>query len=140
MFTVVPTYYANKTPMSKRWMNSAHYSIFTGRTLSALLARQGFAECQYTYPVFGREVDEVWHIARLTKTAEDPRRYYENATDVATYLNRINPLRSAVLAPVYGGWSLRMRVAWYAKLAICDPAFVMRKTWQKLHRMLGLPA
>src|SRR2546425_2572805 len=55
LFIVVPTYLKNKSSLSKRWMNSAHYSLFTHNSLNNLLSRPGFEEVTHTYHGWRKE-------------------------------------------------------------------------------------
>jgi SAM-dependent methyltransferase len=110
MFVVVPTYMSNKSSLSRRWMNSAHYSLFTHRTLATLLARYGFEEVAHTYRGWKKEHDDLWFLARRTDAKLDPARLYDDPRKVSRYLRVINPLRSFVFYPLYSHWDVRVRL------------------------------
>ncbi|HEY2745521.1 MAG TPA: class I SAM-dependent methyltransferase [Polyangia bacterium] len=102
VFTAVPTYFENRTNMSKQWMNSAHYSLFTHRSLNQLMARHGFEEVRHRYDHSWRKPDQFCHLARFTRAAADPKSFYERPEEVDRYLRVTNPLRSAFYYPRYG--------------------------------------
>jgi SAM-dependent methyltransferase len=91
IFTAVPTYYANRSRLSKLWMNSGHYSLFTHRSLNQLLARHGFEEIGHTYRGWRKEIDDLWHVARFTGRPQDPSVFFEDASAVQRYVNAWNP-------------------------------------------------
>jgi SAM-dependent methyltransferase len=111
VFTAVPTYYSNRSRLSKLWMNSGHYSLFTHRTLNQLFARHGLEEVSHTYRGWRKEIDELWHVARYTGAGGDPRSHYEDPRAVQKYVNIYNPLRSALFAPLYMGHANRVALA-----------------------------
>jgi 2-polyprenyl-3-methyl-5-hydroxy-6-metoxy-1,4-benzoquinol methylase len=104
MFTAIPTFRCNRSTMSKLWMNSAHYSLFTHRSFNQLLARHGFEEIAHRYNPWHSGPDQFGHLARFTGTKLAPESFYEDATEVARYLRFVNPLRSAVFLPLIGGY------------------------------------
>jgi hypothetical protein len=104
MFTSVPTYRENRSTMSKLWMNSAHYSLFTDRSFDQLLARYGFEQVSHRYNPWNAGPDQLGHLARFTGVKQSPERYYEDPREVARYLNVINPVRSGVYLPLIGGY------------------------------------
>jgi SAM-dependent methyltransferase len=110
IFTAVPTYYRNRSRVSKEWMNSAHYSLFTHRSLNQLMAYHGFEEVRHTYRGWRKEIDDVWHVARYTGTASKPEAQYEDPRAVQRYINFYNPIRSAAYAPVYAGYAKRIQL------------------------------
>lgn len=110
LFIVVPTYLKNKSSLSKCWMNSTHYSLFTHNSLNNLLARYGFKEVIHTYSGWQKEVDDLWYLAKFTDEKHDPRLYYEFPKKVDYYLRIINPLRSFVFYIVYSNWALKARI------------------------------
>src|SRR5699024_959896 len=101
LFTVVPTYAANRSSMSLRWMNSAHYSLFTRASLDQLCARHGFEPVTSTYRGWRKEIDDLWHLARFTGESLDPVPYYEDPERIARFVNWVNPARSVLFAPVF---------------------------------------
>ncbi len=144
LFTVVPTYMRNKSSLSRRWMNSAHYSLFTHQTLNNLLARHGFEEVVHTYSGWSKEHDDLWHLARLTSRAPDPAACFEDPRQVRRYLHVINPVRSFIFYPVYSHWAARVRL-WTSlqsamSLLARSPGEFLRKVSGRLGRMLGRSA
>jgi SAM-dependent methyltransferase len=118
LFTAIPTFRDNKSTMSKLWMNSAHYSLFTDRSFNQLLARHGFEEIDHRYNPWKAGPDQLGHIARFTGTPSAPERFYEDPAAVSRYLNVVNPLRSAVYLPLRGGYrGYRHHLQHAAKLA-----------------------
>lgn len=104
MFTAIPTFRENQSSMSKLWMNSAHYSLFTDRSFDQLLARHGFEEVDHRYNPWKAGPDQLGHLARFTGVPTAPERFYEDPQAVARYLQVVNPLRSAVYLPLRGGY------------------------------------
>lgn len=105
--TVVPTYYHNRSNLSKRWMNSSHYSLFTHRSLSHLFVKHHFEEVTHTYRGWNVEIDELWHVARYTEAKRNAIEYFEDPMSVRRYLELTNPIRSLVYFPVYAYHSER---------------------------------
>ena len=100
IFTAIPTYYRNRTTNSKGWMNSAHYSLFTHRSLNQLFARYGMEEIAHTYRGFTKEFDEFWHVARYTGRTIEPEQFFENPARVNFYMAVVNPLNSLRYFPL----------------------------------------
>ncbi len=115
IFTVVPTYAANRSSMSLRWMNSAHYSLFTRASLDQLMARYGFEPVTSTYRGWRKEIDDVWHLARYTGKPLDPVQFYEDPEGVARFVNWINPMRSALFAPVFANYPKKVQRVLYVQ-------------------------
>jgi SAM-dependent methyltransferase len=141
LFTVVPTYMSNKSSLSKRWMNSAHYSLFTHRSLNNLLARYGFEEVVHTYAGWKKEHDDLWHMARFTGKPLDPAPHFENPKQVSRYLHVTNPVRSSVFYPLYSHWPTRVR-AWtrfrdLLRLLTQSPGEFAQKAYHHLGRLMG---
>lgn len=109
VMTAVPTYFENRSTLSKAWMNSAHYSLFTHQSLNQLFARHGLEEISHTYRGWRKEVDDLWHIAKYTGLCRDPAEFHESAQDVSGYLKVTNPVRSLLYAPVYANYAKRVR-------------------------------
>lgn len=109
IFTAVPTYYRNRSSLSKQWMNSAHYSLFTHRSLNQLMANHGFDEVRHTYRGWRKEIDDLWHVARYTGVAREPQAQYEDPHAVQRYINIYNPVRSAIYAPLYSNYAKRIQ-------------------------------
>lgn len=115
IFTVVPTYAANRSNMSLRWMNSAHYSMFTQASLNQLMARHGFEPVVSTYRGWRKEIDDVWHVARFTGAELDAQKFYEDPEQVARFVNWVNPLRSIVYYPVFSNYHKKVQRVMYVK-------------------------
>ncbi|MDQ3336725.1 MAG: class I SAM-dependent methyltransferase [Myxococcota bacterium] len=113
--TVVPTYAANRSNMSLRWMNSAHYSMFTTSSLDQLVARHGFEPVTGTYRGWRKEIDDVWHVARYTGKTLDPTKFYEDPDRVARFVNWVNPLRSLVYYPVFSNYHRKVARVQYVQ-------------------------
>ena len=96
VFTVIPTFYKNRSRRSLEWMHSAHYSLFTHRSLNQLFSYHGLEELCHTYRGKGKEIDELWHLAKFTGLHDDPKRFYENWHAIKCYVNIINPFNYAV--------------------------------------------
>jgi hypothetical protein len=92
-------------------MNSAHYSLFTHRSLDQLFARHGLEQVAHTYRGWRKEIDDLWHVARYTGAPTDARAHFEDPRAVRQYVNVINPLRSVLFAPAYLGHSNRVGYA-----------------------------
>jgi SAM-dependent methyltransferase len=108
LFIVVPTYFKNKSAMSKRWMNSSHYSLFTHNSLNSVLTRYGFEEVTHTYAGWNKEVDDLWYLAKFSGKVGEPGVHFEDPRRVIRYLRVVNPLRSIVFSPIYSNWPLRV--------------------------------
>src|SRR5207248_2837231 len=104
VFTVVPTYYRNRSSMSLAWMNASHYSLFTHRSLDQLFSYHGFEPVAHTYRGSRKYVDEVWHLARYTGKVLPPEPFFENASHVARYIAVRNPINSAIHYPIYNDY------------------------------------
>ncbi len=118
IFTVVPTYAANRSSMSLRWMNSAHYSLFTRASLDQMVARYGFEPVTGTYRGWRKEIDDVWHVARYTGASLDPARFYEDGEAVSRFINWINPIRSVVFAPIFANYPKKVQRVLYVQEGI----------------------
>jgi len=137
VFTALPSYRRNRTTMSKLWMNSAHYSMFTVTSFNQLLARYGFVEVAHRYERWSSTPDQFGHLAQFTGTPSDPTAFYEDAEEVARYLRVVNPLRSIAYYPLHGGY--RRRLAHGVELARItvnvlrtEPAQLPRRAWKYL--------
>jgi SAM-dependent methyltransferase len=115
IFTAIPTYAANRSNMSLRWMNAAHYSMFTRASLDQLMARFGFEPVVGTYRGWHKEIDDLWHIARYTARALDPTQFYEDPEAVARFVNWVNPLRSMLFYPVFSNYHRKVQRVMYLK-------------------------
>jgi SAM-dependent methyltransferase len=103
--TVVPTFRENRSSMSKRWMNSGHYSLFSHASLSHLMSKHGFEPTAHTYRGWLTEIDELWHCARFTGAVPDPARFFEDPRAVEWYLSVTNPVRTVLYYPVFDRWN-----------------------------------
>ncbi len=110
IFIAIPTYFKNKSSLSKAWMNSAHYSLFTHKSLSNLLSRYGFEEITHTYSGWKKEVDDLWYLAKYTGVRSDLATHYEDPKEVSNYLHVVNPLRSFIFSPIYSYWAQKVRI------------------------------
>jgi SAM-dependent methyltransferase len=108
VFTAIPTYFENRSILSKQWMNSAHYSLFTHRSLNQLFTRYGLSEIAHTYRGWTKEIDDLWHIAQYDGRPGNPEEFYEDSAKVQRYVNVYNPLRTVLYAPLYAGHSTRV--------------------------------
>jgi SAM-dependent methyltransferase len=108
IFTAVPTYFSNRSRLSKLWMNSGHYSLFTHQSLNQLFARYGIEEVCHTYRGWYKEIDDLWHVARFRGPAANPTVFFENPRAVQRYVNVYNPVRSIVYAPIYAQYAQRV--------------------------------
>lgn len=104
IFTVIPTYYRNRSRTSLEWMNAAHYSMFTHRSLGQLFARHGIETVAWTYRGWRKEIDDLWLIGRRTEATLDPASFHEDPETVRRYVNVVNPRRSLVRRPLYGNY------------------------------------
>jgi len=135
IFIVIPTYFKNKSSLSKRWMNSAHYSLFTHNSLNNLLSRYGFEEVVHTYSGWNKEVDDLWYLAKFTEKASDPKIYFEEPEHVSRYLHVINPIRSFVFYPVYSNWAFRVQIFNAIKLLLTSPMDFFQKVAVRIKRL-----
>ena len=143
LITVVPTYRENRSNMSKRWMNSGHYSLFSHASLNHLAAKYGFEPTAHTYRGWLTEIDELWHCARLTGAVTDPAGFFENPRAVARYLNWTNPARTILCYPVFNAWNkkrdmfqmLRAGVRSFAR----SPGDFHRRAYRRLRAMRRKP-
>jgi SAM-dependent methyltransferase len=134
LFIAIPTYYANRSSLSRRWMNCSHYSLFTNRSLSNLVSRYGFSEVTHSYRAWKKEIDDLWYLARYKGTVTPPERYYEEPKYVARYLRVINPLRSYLFYPVYSHWAERVRLFNAIKLLFTSPVKFIHKITKRLKK------
>jgi len=111
IFTAVPTYYRNRSSVSRLWMNSAHYSLFTHQSLNQLFARYGIEETCHTYRGWRKEIDDLWHVGRFSGSAMNPAAFFEDPRAVQRYINVYNPLRSVLFAPIYAQHARRVAFA-----------------------------
>lgn len=118
VFTCVPTYQRNRSTLSKRWMNSGHYSLFTHRSLNHLFARYGLEEVTHTYRGWWKEIDEIWHLAKYTGQPGNPREHYEAPEGVDGYLRWTNPGRSLMFAPIFDRYSERRQLLEKSALSV----------------------
>jgi hypothetical protein len=102
-FARIPTYFSNRSRMSLMYMNSAHYSLFTHKSLANLAARFGieYVAHEYVNKAGLHVTDDLMFVGRNTGKPLDPTPHYEPAAAVQRYVNVINPMRSLVFAPVY---------------------------------------
>lgn len=135
LVTVVPTYYSNRSSLSKRWMNSAHYSLFTDRSLSRLCAKYGLETVAHTYRGWRTEIDELWHVARYAQHSGIEASYHEDGQLVDRYLRITNPLRSAIFFPLYAYHSERRQLlekpTYALKLLFRSPSTFVSKVMQR---------
>jgi SAM-dependent methyltransferase len=104
MFTAIPTFVENRSRMSRMWMNSAHYSLFTHRSFNQLLAHYGFEEVAHRYHPWRAGPDQFGHLARFTGVKSAPEQFFEDPERIARYLSVVNPVRSALYMPFIGGY------------------------------------
>jgi SAM-dependent methyltransferase len=139
-FASIPTYYRNRSAMSLRYLNSGHYSSFTHHSLNQLLARNGFEPVAHRY--YNRPgmcvTDDLMLVGRYVGKPQDPKPHYEDPQSVQRYVNMINPVRSAVFAPVYsvhyrdlGLWFRKVGVA-KAVHYLLSPRELAAKVSQKI--------
>ena len=138
LFIAIPTYFRNRSSLSKAWMNSAHYSLFTHHSLNNMLCKYGFEEVTHTYSGWNKEIDDLWYIAKYTGQKTNPGEYYENPQTVSRYIGIINPLRSLFFFPVYSNWAMRVR-CWNffmnaIKIFFRSPSTFFRKTFRFITR------
>lgn len=134
LFIAVPTYFKNKSSLSKDWMNSGHYSLFTHSSLSNLLSKYGLDEVAHTYSGWNKEVDDLWYLAKFAGKMNDPKVFFENPENVSRYLHVINPIRSIFFYPVYSHWALRVQIFNAFKLLLTSPADFFKKVAVRIKR------
>lgn len=134
LFIAVPTYYKNKSTLSKRWMNSSHYSLFTHNSLNNLVAKYGFEEIRHTYSGWKKEIDDLWYIARFTEKSLPHTIYFENPAKVDQYLRVVNPLRSLIFFPIYSHWAMRVRIYTILRMLLVSPKVFFRKALKRWRR------
>lgn len=102
-FARLPTYYRNRSRMSKLYMNSGHYSMFTHASLMQLLSRFGYEYVahQYLSKAGIGVTDDFMLLARYTGKLGQASTWYESPAWVKFYVNVVNPLRSVLFSPVY---------------------------------------
>ena len=110
LVTIAPTYRENRSSMSKRWMNSSHYSLFSHASLNQLVSKYGFEPTAHTYRGWLTEIDELWHVARFTGVVSDPVRFFEDPHDVERYVTWTNPARTVLYYPVFDRWPQKRNV------------------------------
>jgi 2-polyprenyl-3-methyl-5-hydroxy-6-metoxy-1,4-benzoquinol methylase len=134
VFTVIPTYFKNNTNMSLGWMNSAHYSMFTHKSLNCLFARYGLEEVSHKYHSSSGSVDEFWHIARYTGNKQNQNRYFENPYTVQRYIKYINPIRTKLYTIFYLPFVQRLnsRIQYIINEAITKPSQIIPRIMKKL--------
>jgi SAM-dependent methyltransferase len=136
LFIAIPTYFENKSSLSRAWMNSSHYSLFTHQSLRNLLSRHGFEEVAHTYNGWKKEVDDLWYLAKYTGKAGEPEKSFEDPRDVYRYLHVVNPLRSFFFYPVYSNWTARVRIytmlARALKLLVTSPSLFLKKVVDRI--------
>jgi SAM-dependent methyltransferase len=133
VFTAVPTYYRNRSRLSLRWMNAAHYSMFTHRSLSHLFSHYGLEEVAHTYRGWSKEIDDLWHVARYTGVVKDPAGFFEDWRQVRHYVNVVNPLNTVLHAPGVALWQVMK--SWpveYVKLLVRSPRTFFGKAAARL--------
>jgi|GEM_PF-1596142 len=108
VFTAIPTYYKNRSDLSRQWMNSGHYSIFTHKSINQLFAKYGFEEVTHTYRGWNKEIDDLWHLAKFTGIIKAENSFYEDPHQVKSYINITNPINSIINYPVYSNYAKRI--------------------------------
>lgn len=136
LFIAIPTYFKNRSNLSKQWMNSAHYSLFTHSSLNHLLSRYGFEEVAHTYSGWKKEIDDLWYLAKLTEKVSDPRIYFEDPKNISQYLRVVNPLRSVIFCPIYSHWATRVHIYTAIKLLMTSPLVFLRKASVRIKRVV----
>ena len=139
IFTAIPTYYSNRSRLSKLWMNSAHYSLFTARSLEQLFARHGIQEVEHTYRGWRKEIDDLWHLGHYTGASLDAGAFFEEPRAVQRYVNVINPIRSALYFPFYSAHAQRIQLRGRAKHLILSAMRAPRWLGRRLLSRLGRP-
>lgn len=133
VFTAVPTYFRNRSRMSLLYMNAAHYSMFTHRSLGLLFNEYGFEEVAHTYRGSAWVDDELWHVARYTGTRHDPARFHDDPIAVRRYVNRTNPLNTLLYTPTR--WVRAVAASYPAQVAsllVRSPRAFARRAVAKL--------
>ncbi len=110
VFTAIPTYYKNRSNLSLQWMNAAHYSMFTDKSLNQLFSKYGFEEVTHTYRGWNKEIDDLWHLARFTGVSIEPNLFYECDSKVKNYININNPINSIINYPIYSNYNKKVEV------------------------------
>jgi SAM-dependent methyltransferase len=108
MFTVVPTFYKNRSFTSKGALSFGHCSAFTHRSFGQLLARHGFEIVDYTYRGSLIEVDDLWVLARNSEKTMQPELFYENSRWIKFYLDVLSPIRSTLYYPFFSHYPQRV--------------------------------
>jgi SAM-dependent methyltransferase len=142
VFTAIPTYYQNRSRTSLEWLNSAHYSMFTHRSLNQLFSYYGLEEVAHTYRGWKKEIDDLWHVARFTGRVIDPKKFYENPRKVRRYINVINPINSIIWYPIYANYagkvqtyeSVKRRITYGLRMLGRSPRLFFLKAAQHLKK------
>ncbi len=108
IFSVVPTYFKNRSSVSWQGMNFGHLSSFTHQSFNQLFSYYGFEEVKHTYRGWTKEIDDVWHLTQFTGVKKDPKTFYENPQKVSRYLHVVNPINTAIYSPVYSFYAKRI--------------------------------
>ncbi|MDZ4786023.1 MAG: class I SAM-dependent methyltransferase [bacterium] len=108
IFTAIPTYYQNRSDLSLQWMNTAHYSMFTDKSLNQLFSKYGFEEVTHTYRGWNKEIDDLWHLAKFTGVSIEANSFYEISSKVKDYINITNPINSIINYPIYSNYAKRI--------------------------------
>lgn len=137
VFTCVPTYMKNKSQQSKQWMNSAHYNLFTHRTLNLLMSKKNIKMITYSYNGSWKEIDELWHLGQLNPGISQPVDTLKDSPQfVQFYINYINPLRSLFFWPIYDNWSKKIQLVKAIRrnlnLVFSDPLLLAKKLSNRL--------
>ncbi len=139
VFTVVPTYYSNRSTLSKRWMNSAHYSLFTHNSLNQLFAKYGLEEVNHTYRGWWKEIDELWHLSQLIGEHRKSREYFEDPGQVSQYMTFVNPIRSVLFGPIFSHFTVRRQLLQHLihafRLLVRSPREFTRKVCRRLRKV-----
>jgi len=118
ILTVIPTYNESRSNLSRLWMNSAHYNMFTHTTLNRLFNRYGLQEVSHTYRGWLKEIDDLWHVAKYTGEINEDNLFKDSPAKVESYLKTWIPLRTLLFSPFYtsdGKWR-RIFALWFAVL------------------------
>jgi len=127
LFIVVPTYMRNRSSLSKKWMNSSHYSLFTHHSLNHLLSKYGFEEITHSYAGWSKEIDDLWYLAKYTGKVTNPIKHFEDHKKVSHYLKVTNPIRTFMYFPIYANWMLKVRLFKAFKLLFTSPREFLQK-------------
>lgn len=125
--TVVPTYRENCSCLSRGWLNSARYSLFTPRSLDQLLAPLGLEQVHHTFRGWLKEIDEFWHVARYTGACRPREELFEDPLEVKHYLDVTNPFRTLVYLPLLSHLPLRRRLVSAVSLLVTSPREFSRR-------------